>query len=102
MGNPLLLLFVFLIPAFATSPEKRPVVYVPVSQPEHVHNLISECPGIEVTGKEEKAEFFVAWEESRDSHQHWVIYRVDGTVVSSGETMRISATARDICKAILK
>ena len=36
----------------------------------------------------------------KENRNDWVVYTADGKVVGSGETIRVSATARDICKAV--
>lgn len=82
--------------------QKKPVLYVPFSQPEFAYNLIKECPSTDVTFLQEKADFVVSWGvNEKENRNDWVVYTADGQVVGSGETMRVSATARDICKAVL-
>lgn len=82
--------------------QKKPVLVVPLAQPEFAYNLIKECPAIEVTWVQEKADLVVSWGMSeKENRNDWVVYTVDGKVVSSGETMRVSAAARDICRSVV-
>jgi len=87
--------------AVAQQSKTKPVLFVPFSQPEFAYNLIRECPAVDVTFIQDKAEFAVSWGlNEKENRNDWVLYAADGKVVGSGETMRVSAAARDICKAI--
>lgn len=87
--------------AGAQQNQKKPVLYIPFGQPEFAYNLVKECPAVDVTFVQEKAEFAVSWGmNERENRNDWVLYTKDGKAVGSGETMRVSAAARDICKAI--
>ena len=81
---------------------KKPIVYIPFAQSEFAYNLIKECPAIEVTWILEGSDFAVSWGvNERENRNDWVVYTSkDGHVTGSGETMRVSAAARDICKMI--
>src|SRR5579863_3839551 len=82
--------------------QKKPMIVVPLSQAEFAYNLVRECPAIDVTWIQEKADFIVSWgTNERENRNDWVVYTMDGKVVGSGETMRVSAAARDICRAVL-
>jgi hypothetical protein len=97
------LILVIVLCSTALCAQKKPVLYVPFSQAEFAYNLIKECQAIDVTWVQEKADFVVAWgTNERENRNDWVVYTLDGKVVSSGEATRVSATARDICKAITK
>ena len=86
------------VDAFA---QKKPTLYVPLGQPELAYNLIKECSTIEITWIIEKADLIASWGmNEKENRNDWVIYAADGHVIGSGETIRVSATARDICKAI--
>ena len=80
---------------------KKPVLFVPLAQPELAVNLIKECPAADVTWLQDKADFVVSWElNEKENRNDWVVYTADGHVVGAGETIRVSAAARDICKAV--
>jgi hypothetical protein len=84
------------------SAQKKPVLFVPLAQAEFAYNLVKECPAIDVTWIQEKADFVVGWgTNERENRNDWVVFTIDGKVVGSGETIRVSATAREICKAIV-
>ncbi|HTZ97950.1 MAG TPA: hypothetical protein VMB18_16230 [Terriglobales bacterium] len=84
------------------SAQKKPVLFVPLGQAEFAYNLVKECPAIDVTWIQEKAEFVVSWGlNEKDNRNDWIVYTMDGKVVGSGETVRVSAAARDICRAIV-
>ena len=79
----------------------KPVLYIPFNQPEFAYNLVKECPAVDVTFIQEKAQFAVSWGmNERENRNDCVLFSADGKVVGSGETMRVSAAARDICKAV--
>jgi hypothetical protein len=83
------------------SAQKKPILYVPLGQSELAYNLVKECSTIELTWIIEKADLVVSWGmNEKESRNDWVVYAADGHVIGSGETIRVSATARDICKAI--
>jgi len=87
--------------ALSASAQKKPVLLVPLGQVEFAYNLVKECPAIDLTWIQEKADFIVSWGvNERENRNDWVVYTIDGKVVGSGETMRVSAAARDICRAI--
>jgi hypothetical protein len=80
---------------------KKPIVYVPLGQPELAYNLSKECSNVELTWIVEKAEFVLSWGmNEKENRNDWVLYSGEGKFVSAGETIRVSATARDICRAI--
>lgn len=83
--------------------QKKLTIYVPLAQPEIAHNLVNECPTLNVTWIPEKADFALSWGLSEDrSTEHWVVYNSEALAVAAGDAKRISASARDICKAIIK
>lgn len=80
---------------------KKPVLFIPLEQPELAVNVVKECPMVDITYVQEKADFVVGWGmNERENRNDWIVYAADGHLIGSGETMRVSATARDICKAI--
>jgi hypothetical protein len=88
--------------SLSASAQKKPVLVVPLVQAEFAYNLVKECPAINVTWIQEKADYIVSWGiNEKESRNDWVVYTMDGKVVGSGETMRVSAAARDICRAIV-
>lgn len=80
---------------------KKPVLLIPLEQPELAVNVAKECPAVDVTYLQDKADFVVGGGmNEKDNRNDWVLYATDGHLVGSGEAARVSATARDICKAI--
>lgn len=80
---------------------KKPVLFIPLEQPELAVNVVRECPAVDVTYLQDKADFVIGWGmNEKENRNDWVLYAADGHLVGSGETLRVSATARDICKAI--
>ncbi len=97
--------FPLLVCAFSasgfTETQKKPLLYVPFGQSEFAYNLIRECPAVDVTWIQDKAAFLVSWGVGEKERNDWVLYTSDGRVVGSGETIRVSAAARDICRAVI-
>lgn len=92
------LLFMLQLGALA---QKKPVLVIPLGQAEFAYNVVKECPAIDVTWIQEKADFIVSWGlNEKENRNDWVVYSMGGRVVGSGETMRVSAAARDICRAV--
>jgi len=88
--------------SLSASAQKKPVLLVPLGQAEFAYNLVKECPVIDVTWIQEKADFIVSWGvNEKENRNDWVVYTIDGKVLGSGETMRVSAAARDICRTIV-
>src|ERR1700680_5308115 len=84
------------------SAQKKPVLVVPLGQAEFAYNIVKECPAIDVTWIQEKADFIVSWGvNEKENRNDWVVYTIDGRVIGSGETIRVSAAARDICRAVV-
>lgn len=82
--------------------QKKPVLLGPLGQAEFAYNMVKECPVIDVTWIQEKADFVVSWgTDEKGARNDWVVYTIDGRVVGSGETIRVSAAARDICRAVV-
>lgn len=80
---------------------KKPVLFIPLEQPELAVNVVKECPAVDITYLQDKADFVIGWGmNEKDNRNDWVLYAADGHLIGSGETVRVSATARDICKAI--
>lgn len=101
MGGTVLTALLLISPLIASA-QKKPVLIVPLNQPELAYNMIKECPAVEVTWIQEKADFIVSWgTNEKENRNNWVVYTMDGRVVGSGEAMRVSAGARDICRAII-
>jgi hypothetical protein len=94
-------LFALLMLMGPSNNANKPVLYVPLPQTEYAYNLIRECPTVDVTWISEKATFVVSWDYS-GSRYHWVLYMPDGKVIDTGETIKVSSAARDICKAATK
>lgn len=91
----------YVLSAAAGQNPKKPVLYVPFDEPEFAYNLVKGCPAVDVTFVQDKANFAVSWGvNERENRNDWVLYAIEGKVVGSGETMRVSAAARDICNAI--
>ena len=88
--------------SLSASAQKKPVLFVPLGQAEFAYNMVKECPAIAVTWIQEKADFIVSWgTDEKATRNDWVAYTMDGKVVGSGETVRVSAAAKDICRAIV-
>jgi hypothetical protein len=82
--------------------QKKPVLIVPLGQAEYAYNMVKECPAIDVTWIQEKADFIVSWgTDERGARNDWAVYTMGGKVVASGETIRVSAAARDICRTVV-
>jgi hypothetical protein len=85
---------------FAQTP-KKPVLFIPLEQPELAVNVVKECPAAQVTYLQDKADFVVGWAmNEKENRNDWVVYAGDGRLIGSGETLWVSATAKNICKAI--
>lgn len=74
---------------------------------EQIESLAKACPSTSITSNRESADFVVDWDTktwmqtSWTGHQnHYVIYNRAGDIVATGHADRISAAAKNICKAI--
>ncbi len=66
--------------------QKKPVLVVPLGQAEFAYNLVKECPAIDVTWIQEKADFIVSWgTNERENRNDWVVCTIDGKIVGSGD-----------------
>jgi hypothetical protein len=96
------LIALLLVWPLSMSAQKKPLLVIPLGQAEFAYNMVKECPAIDVTWIQEKADFIVSWgTNERENRNDWVVYTIEGKVVGSGETLRVSAAARDICRAIV-
>jgi len=74
---------------------------------EQTETLAKVCPAVAITSNRDTADFVVEWDTktwmqtSWTGHQnHFAVYSRSGDMVGTGHADRISAAAKNICKAV--